>query len=57
MARRRVRLGLILTKIGNANQINVRDDELRRAVMERARQYPGQERDVVEFFRKKFRRP
>ncbi len=52
MAERRVRLGLILAEIGNVNQIRVGDDELRRAVMERARQFPGQEREVVDFYRK-----
>ena len=56
LAARRVRLGLILAEIGNVNQIRVGDDELRRAVMERARQFPGQERQVVEFYRKN-RRP
>ena len=52
MAERRVRLGLILAEIGNVNQIRIGDDELRRAVMDRARQFPGQERQVVEFYRK-----
>ena len=52
MAGRRVRLGLILAEIGNVNQIRVSEDELRRAVMDRARQFPGQEREVFDFYRK-----
>jgi len=52
LAERRVRLGLILAEIGNVNQISVADDELRRAVIERARQFPGQEKEVVDFYRK-----
>jgi trigger factor len=52
LAERRVRLGLILAEIGNANKIQVGDDELRRAVIDRARQFPGQEKQVVEFYRK-----
>jgi trigger factor len=52
LAERRVRLGLILAEIGNANKIQVADDELRRAIIDRARQFPGQEKEVVEFYRK-----
>jgi trigger factor len=52
LSERRVRLGLVLSEIGNQNQIRISDDELRRAVFERARQFPGQEREVVEFYRK-----
>ena len=52
MAARRVRLGLILSEIGTENQIRIADEELRRAVVERAKEFPGQERQVVEFYRK-----
>ena len=52
IAERRVRLGLILSEIGTENQIRISDDELRRAMFDRARQFPGQERQVVEFYRK-----
>jgi trigger factor len=52
LSERRVRLGLVLSEIGNQNQIKVADEELRRAVIERARQFPGQEREVIEFYRK-----
>jgi trigger factor len=52
IAERRVRLGLVLAEIGNENQIRITDDELRRAVIDRARQFPGQERQVLEFYKK-----
>jgi trigger factor len=52
LAERRVRLGLVLSEIGNENQIRIADEELRRAMIDRARQFPGQERQVVEFYRK-----
>ncbi|WP_088348925.1 MULTISPECIES: trigger factor [Rhodomicrobium] len=52
MAERRVRLGLVLSEIGQRNEIKVTDEEVRRAIMQRAQQYPGQERKVVEFYSK-----
>jgi trigger factor len=52
VAERRVRLGLVLSEIGNENQIRIADDELRRAMIDRARQFPGQERQVIEFYKK-----
>jgi trigger factor len=51
LAERRVRLGLVLSEIGQRNTITVTDEEVRRAIMERARQYPGQERRVLEFYK------
>lgn len=51
MAERRVRLGLVLSEIGQRNEIKVTDEEVSRAIMQRARQYPGQERKVVEFYK------
>ena len=50
MAERRVRLGLVLSEIGTSNEITVTDEEVRRAVMQRAQQFPGQERQVVNYF-------
>jgi trigger factor len=52
IAERRVRLGLLLAEIGERNQIKVLDEEINRALFERARQFPGQEREVIEFYRK-----
>jgi trigger factor len=52
IAERRVRLGLVLSEIGAKNNIQVGDDELSRAVMERARQFPGQEQRIWDYYRK-----
>ncbi len=51
IAARRVRLGLILSEVGSRNKIEVSDDEVSRALLERARQFPGQERKVYDFYR------
>lgn len=51
IAERRVRLGLVLAEIGEKNNITVSDDELSRAIMEQARQFPGQEKRVWDFYR------
>jgi len=52
IAERRVRLGLLLSEIGRANGITVAPDELTRAMRAEAARYPGQEKQVLEFFRK-----
>ncbi len=51
IAERRVRLGLLLSEVGRLNNIQVNEDELKRAMIEEARRYPGQERQVIEHFR------
>src|SRR5215212_540326 len=51
IAERRVRLGLVIAEIGERNGIKVSDDELKRGVMERARQVPGREQEVWDFYR------
>ena len=51
IAERRVRLGLVIAEIGEKNAIKVSDDELSRAVVERARQFPGQEQQIWNHFR------
>ena len=52
VAIRRVRLGLLVTEIGRANNIEVTEEDTRRAVFEEARRYPGQEQMVLEYFQK-----
>lgn len=52
IAERRVRLGLLLSEIGRRNNIQVTADEMNRAVMREARNFPGQERQVLEFYQK-----
>ncbi len=52
IARRRVQLGLLLAEIGSVNNIKVADDELNRAIVNEARRFPGQERQVIEYYQK-----
>ena len=52
IAERRVRLGLVLAQIGESADIKVSDDEVTKALVERVRQYPGQEKQVWEFYQK-----
>lgn len=52
LAERRVRLGLLLAEVGNRNEITVTEPEMQRAVIMQARQYPGQERQFIEFIQK-----
>jgi len=51
IAARRVRLGLILSEVGMRNKIEVTDEEVNRGLLERIRQFPGQERKVYEYYR------
>jgi trigger factor len=51
IADRRVRLGLVLSEIGEKNKISVTDDEVGRAVIERARSMPGREKEVWDYYR------
>jgi trigger factor len=51
IADRRVRLGLVLSEIGEKNKISVTEDEVSRAVIERARSMPGREKEVWDYYR------
>jgi trigger factor len=52
IAERRVRLGLVLAEIGEKNNITVTDEEITRQIVERARQVPGREQEVWDYYRK-----
>lgn len=52
IAERRIRLGLLLSEIGRTNNIQVTNEELSNAMRQEAGRYPGQERQVLEFFQK-----
>ena len=52
LAERRVKLGLLLAEVGNKNEITVPDQDVQRALFQQARQYPGQERQFLEFVQK-----
>jgi len=50
IAERRVRLGLVLARLGEQNGLSVAADEVQRAIAARARQFPGQEQQVYEYY-------
>jgi len=52
LAERRVRLGLVIGEIGEQGQIEVTQDELRQALVQQTRQFPGQEKLVYEYYEK-----
>jgi trigger factor len=51
IAERRVRLGLVLAEVGEKNKITVTDDELTKAALDSARQFPGREQEVWQYYR------
>ncbi|MFM2421771.1 MAG: hypothetical protein RL291_301 [Pseudomonadota bacterium] len=52
IAERRVRLGLVIGEVGDRNKVEVNQNELRDALIQEARKYPGQERFVYEYYEK-----
>lgn len=52
IAERRVRLGLILAEIGQRSNVQISQQELSNAIIAQARQFPGQEKQVFEYFQK-----
>jgi trigger factor len=52
IAERRVRLGILLAEIGRQQKIQVGRDELTKAVIQQAQQFPGQEQKIFEFYQK-----
>ena len=51
-----MRLGLVLAEIGTRQNVQVTDQEVNQAIMQEARNYPGQERQVFEFYHQEPRR-
>jgi len=51
LAERRVRVGLVLADLGEKAEIEVTEDELQAAVFQQVQQYPGQEQQVMQYFR------
>ena len=52
MKSRRVKLGLVLSEVGRKHNIEVSQEDLSRAVLAEARQYPGRERQVMEYYQR-----
>jgi len=51
IAERRVRLGLVLAEMGRVRNVQITDSELSQAMAAEARRYPGQEKEVFDFYR------
>ena len=52
ISERRVRLGLYLSDVGRQNKLEVTQEEISAAIMDHARQFPGQEQMVLEYYQK-----
>lgn len=52
IAERRVRLGLVMSEIGQRAKVEVTDDELQRAMAAQLRQVPGQEQALIDYYRR-----
>jgi trigger factor len=52
IAERRVRLGLVLAEVGRLADVRINEQEVTQALIREARQYPGQEREVMQFFQR-----
>jgi trigger factor len=52
IASRRVRLGLLLAEIGQRHKLEVSDEEVARAISFQARNFPGQEKQIFEMYRR-----
>ncbi len=51
MALRRVRLGMVLMDIGRQNDLQVTDEERNRTIYTEAQKYPGQQQEVLDYFK------
>lgn len=51
IAERRVRLGLVLSEIGEKNKIEVTEPEVQRALQAQLRQFPGREQQLLDYYR------
>jgi trigger factor len=52
IAERRVRLGLVMSELGERSKIQVTDEELQRALAAQLRQVPGQEQQYYDYYRR-----
>lgn len=50
IAERRVRLGLVVSEIGSKNELKISEEEVQQALINKASQFPGQERQVLTFY-------
>ena len=50
IAERRVKLGLLFAEVGRNNEIKVEQDDLQKAILKEAQNYPGQEQMVFKYY-------
>lgn len=50
IAERRVRLGLVVSEVGSENELKISDEEVQQALINKASQFPGQERQVLTYY-------
>ncbi len=51
IAERRVRLGILLSEVGRRNDLHVSQQEINKAIMKEARDHPGREHEILEFYK------
>ncbi len=51
LADRRVKLGIVLSEIGYRNKVEISEEEMQKAMHQKLREYPGQEQQVMEYFK------
>ncbi len=52
ISERRVKLGLLMQHIASEEKVVVSEEEINKAILEYTRQYPGQEKQILEYFEK-----
>lgn len=50
IANRRVKLGLLFAEVGRENKIEITQDDLQKAILQEAQNYPGQEQMVFKYY-------
>ncbi|MDX1949768.1 MAG: trigger factor [Rickettsiales bacterium] len=52
LAKRRVKLGILITEIGRNEKVEITQEDLNKALQQEAYRFPGQEQKVIEFYQK-----
>ena len=52
ISERRVKLGLLMQHIASEEKVVVSEEEINKGILEYTRQYPGQEKQIMEYFEK-----
>ena len=52
IAKKRIKLGLLLNELGEKNNLKVNDQEFRNEIQKQAQSMPGQEKQVLEYYQK-----